>query len=194
MNYVIYYLMEYGKYLLYAIIVIFVIASIFGKLLKNYHSHWSTLIDDFQFSTKEFYKLIEEELKSKDIKGIQFEEVRLYEGAHFSGVRLYLKITWKEFDFYICGAPFGKGFFVSYWLIYRHSGFQIILSKIPAVGHRLLKLLYPDTFYRYDTASMFIIYGDNVVKSVVDAIMKEKGMRLIPDEDRKPIMRKIFAR
>jgi hypothetical protein len=186
--------MEYGKYLLYAIIVIFVIASIFGKLLKNYHSHWSTLIDDFQFSTKEFYKLIEEELKSKDIKGIQFEEVRLYEGAHFSGVRLYLKITWKEFDFYICGAPFGKGFFVSYWLIYRHSGFQIILSKIPAVGHRLLKLLYPDTFYRYDTASMFIIYGDNVVKSVVDAIMKEKGMRLIPDEDRKPIMRKIFAR
>jgi hypothetical protein len=41
---------------------------------------------------------------------------------------------------------------------------------------------------------MFIIYGDNVVKSVVDAIMKEKGMRLIPDEDRKPIMRKIFAR
>lgn len=194
MNYVIYYLMEYGKYLLYTIIVIFVIASIFGKLLKNYHSHWSTLIDDFQYSTMDFYKLIEEELKSKDIKGIQFDKVQLYEGAHFSGARMYLKVTWKEFDFYICGAPFGKGFFVSYWLIYRNSAFQILLSKIPAVGHRLVKLLYPDTFYRHDTASMFVTYGDTVVKSVVDAIMKEKGMRLIPDEQRKPMMKNIFTR
>lgn len=194
MNYLIYYLIEYGKYLLYTIIFIFIIASIFGKLLKNFHSHWNTLIDNFQFSSKEFYKLIEEELKSKNIKGIDFNEVQLYEGAQFSGTRKYLKISWKEFDFYVCGAPFGKGFFVSYWLIYRNSAFQILLSKIPVVGHRLVKLLYPDTFYRHDTASMFITYGDAVVKSVLDNIMKEKGIRLISDEERKPIMRNIFNR
>src|SRR2546425_2752428 len=43
-------------------------------------------------------------------------KVEWSEGGIFSAKREYLRIERKELIFDICGAPFGRGFFVSWWL------------------------------------------------------------------------------
>ena len=94
-----------------SVLLLVFIISLFKKTLKEYHSRWSTLINEFEFSTQEFYKLLREELKSHGVTGITIETKRFSESSMLSGKRLYLKVLWKDYQYFICGAPFGNGFF-----------------------------------------------------------------------------------
>lgn len=94
-----------------AILLLAFIISLFKKTLKEYHSRWNTLINDFGFSSQEFYTMLREELKSHGVADITIETKRFSEGAMLSGKRLYLKVKWRDYQYFICGAPFGNGFF-----------------------------------------------------------------------------------
>ncbi len=184
----------YGTYLVYAIVLFLILKFIFSRTLKNHHSRWSTLIDEFSFSTQEFYKLLQEELQNQGIKSIMAKHVYLKEGNAFSSKRTYLRATWKDYQYDICAAPFGKGFFISWWLLYKNSIGEILVSKIPFVGGWLARKLYPVTYYKIDTASMFMTYAQTAVLKVVDDITKSQGSRILSESERKPILEDIFKR
>ena len=194
MNEILFYAIRYGMYILYGLIAFLILKSIFSTSLKNHHSHWNTLIDDFNFSTKEFYKLLKEDLESQGIKRIKMEQVSLKEGNVMSFSRTYLRIIWKDYQYDICGAPFGNGFFISWWLLYKNSLGQILISKIPFVGGWLARKLYPVTYYKIDTASMFMTYAQASVLKVIDDITKAQGVHSLSEQERKPILQDIFKR
>lgn len=188
------YVLYYGTYILYVFLLFLILKSIFRTTLNNHHSKWNTLIDGFSFSTQEFYKLLKEEILSNGINRVGVDQVSLTEGSLFSSRRTYLRITWKDYQYDVCAAPFGKGFFVSWWLIYKNSIGEILISKIPFVGNWLVTKLYPVTYYKIDTASMFMSYAQASVLKVIDEITTNKGTRSLSESERKPILNDIFRR
>ncbi len=58
------------NYIIFLGIILFIISKIFGKSIENYHSHWNTLIDNFNFSSEEFFKRLQTELQSQGINTI----------------------------------------------------------------------------------------------------------------------------
>ncbi len=194
MNEILYYITFYLTYIIYALVFFIILKFIFGKKLKNYHSRWNTLIDNFEYSPKEFYSRLKTELESHGITRISINEKYIKEGGAMSHSRMYLRATWKDYQYDICGAKFGHGFFVSWWLLYKDSIWKILISKIPFVGSWLAQKLFPVTYYRIDTASMFMSYAQSSVLKVIDDITNDKGIRTLSEDQRKPILNDVFIR
>lgn len=194
MNEITYYITRYSMYVLYGILALIVLKYIFSKTLKTYHSRWYTLIDNFEYSPKEFYIRLKTELESHGITKIKIKEVYLNEGGIMSHSRIYLRATWKDYQYDICSSKFGHGFFVSWWLLYKDSIWKILVSKIPFIGSWIARKLYPVTYYRIDTASMFMSYAQSSVLKVIEDITNDKGIRALNEDQRKPILNDIFAR
>lgn len=194
MNDFINFIEEYYYIVIIVLATFFILKAIFRSNFKNHHSRWNTLLDGFTFSTQEFYNLLKEDLNSQGIKAVEIKRVSLKEGNAFSSKRSYLRATWKEYQYDICAAPFGKGFFISWWLLYKTSVGQIIISKIPFIGRWLERQLFPVTYYKVDTASMFMTYAQASVLRVIDAISKENGIRVLTEAERKPVLQDIFKR
>ena len=170
----------------YLIILLLVYLIFFKPRIKDNHSNWNTLIEDFNYSVTDFYEELARELKYEGLQGLETMEVKLHEGSLLSNRRLYLRVTWKDFQYDICAASFGREkFFVSWWLLYRQSLSQILILRIPFIGNWLSSLLHTVTYYKQDTASMFMSVAQASVLKVIDKITKEKGIR-IPDDQRKP--------
>jgi hypothetical protein len=79
-------------------------------------SHWSTLIEDFQASPLGFYIAVEAALVRRAIPITKNERIDYREAGMLSANREYLHIRREKLAFDICAAPFGTGFFVSWWL------------------------------------------------------------------------------
>lgn len=79
-------------------------------------SHWSTLIENFQTSPLAFYQAVEAALRSRELPQTQNSRVDYREAGLASANREYLHVARERLLFDICGAPFGTGFFVSWWL------------------------------------------------------------------------------
>lgn len=80
------------------------------------HSHWYNLIGGFQYSTQDYYAQIEQALQPHQIPEVSVSVVEYRESGIFSAKRVYLRIRRDRLVFDICGAPFGTGFFFSWWL------------------------------------------------------------------------------
>jgi len=182
-----------GNYIVLTFIIILVIAAL-SKAKKIYHSNWNTLIDDFNFSTQEFYNRLKIEFKGQGIDKIKIETTTHSEGGVLSSKREYLRLSWKEYQYDICSAPFGKGFFISWWLTMKQTNAEMLVSKIPFLGGWLSKKFYPITYYRMDTASMFMSYAHQAVMNVMDEITKDKGVRSLTEKERSPQIRDLFSR
>lgn len=194
MNELLSYLMYYGITILYVILLFIIVINLIINLFKEHHSNWNTLIDNFEYSTEEFYIRFKKELLSHGVSGISASDVSLKEGSIFSPRRRYIRIKWKEYQYDICAAPFGKGFFISWWLLYKNSIGKFIISKIPFVGKWLASIWFPITYYKIDTASMFMSYAQASVLKVIDDITKDKGVRALSEADKKPLLNDIFKR
>lgn len=166
---------------------------ILRKPKEDYHSNWSQLLPNFKFSTKEFYELVKSEMSDHQIKGISFEEVSLSISSVFAGKRLYLRVKWGDYHYDLCFAPFGDGCFVSWWLIFETSTEEEFLTRIPFLGEWIRHAFFRKTYYRIDTASMFMTYAQQSVLKVIDEITKDTGIRL-SEAERKPILKNIFDR
>lgn len=79
-------------------------------------SHWDKYFDGLQYSSQAFYSALDDALASRSIPGAVASRVELAEGAAFSAKREYLRVRREKYTFNICAAPFGSGFFVSWWL------------------------------------------------------------------------------
>ena len=97
--------------------------------------HWSTLVEGLQESPLAFYANVEQAVSHRMIPDLEFERIEYREGGAFSGFRLYLRIRRFREVFDVCGAPFGNGFFFSWW-------FAEVRPKLPPLASILIVVAY----------------------------------------------------
>ena len=91
-------------------------------------SHWHQSVDGLSTSTLEYYAAVEKALRDKDAAGLQIERVTANESGILSAKREYLRVRYGRLMFDICGAPFGKDFFFSWWLVKPIPGFAAFVG------------------------------------------------------------------
>lgn len=148
--------------------------------------HWSYMVAGLQVSPLEFYAAVEEQLDRWQIPHAKRERVDWREGGLLSAKREYLRVRRGEYVFDICAAPFGAGFFVSWWL----GEFKgCLVSIIPGLDFLMRWFVKPKTYYAADTADMFRTAVERVVQDVLNEYIRVKGLRALSDIDRKPELR-----
>lgn len=155
-------------------------------------SHWSHMFQGLQQSANDFYREVGAILGSQALKDAKVESVRFSEGGIFSAKREYLQIRRGDHVFHICAAPFGNGFFVSWWLGAVDRGFFAWLAKLPLIGRLFRIFIKPLTYYKVDTALMFQSVTHGAVLEALDKLTEGKGLRALSDVERKPAMRDLF--
>jgi hypothetical protein len=85
----------------------------FSKKKGEVISHWYSLVSGFNTSTKEFYDAVEQELKARQLPGLELFHVEFSEGGVLSPKREYLRMTRERLIFDVCAAPFGTSYFFS---------------------------------------------------------------------------------
>jgi hypothetical protein len=94
---------------------------------SNVVSHWYHLIENFNTSTMDFYVSVERALDARRVPDVGTSRINWREGGLLSAKREYLRIGRKRYAFDICGAPFGTGFFVSWWLTEQTPSLLVVL-------------------------------------------------------------------
>lgn len=178
------------------LIVIFILIALtlFRRVTPKLLGHWNTLIPDFHFPTQEFYARLSEELQIHGIDDIYLAEKEFLEGGILSGKRLYLRVSWREYNYDCCLAPFGDSTFASWWLFGQKGAIESFVSRIPFIGNFLSNMFFPTTYYMADTSSMFMKFAHASVLKVIDEITKESGARALTEDEKKPLMADIFKR
>ncbi len=159
-------------------------------------SHWNTLIENFQTSPQQFYEAVTQAIEKRQIPNARMDKIQWNESHLLSAKREYLRIYCKkDFYFAICGAPFGTGFFVSWWLLEPPDGcLMSLLSSFPLLSAIARALVKPWTCYRLDTAMMFQTATHSAVLEVIDSITSSQGIKGLSETERKPIMREFFQK
>jgi hypothetical protein len=83
-----------------------------GEILGGWHQ----LIEGLQASSLDFYAKVEAALDPRQLPNTSRSRVDWREAGAFSAGREYLRVSRARHLVDICGAPFGNGFFVSWWL------------------------------------------------------------------------------
>lgn len=91
-------------------------------------SHWYHLFETLEASPMEFYASVEESVERREIPDAERSRVDHHEGGMLSAKREYLRVSRGRLTFDICGAPYGKGFFVSWWLAEIRRGPALLFA------------------------------------------------------------------
>src|SRR5437868_2421570 len=78
--------------------------------------HWHSLIEGFWTSSLDFYELVKAGIARREIPDLKISQIEWKEGGLGSGNRIYLRVSREGLNFDICAAPFGTGYFFSWWL------------------------------------------------------------------------------
>jgi hypothetical protein len=160
-------------------------------------SHWSTLIEGFQFSPQMFYNMVGEAITRRQMPATAISKIQFKEGTFLSARREYLTVRTTKEDFYfaICGGQFGTGFFVSYWQLQPPDGCLVqLFSGFPVLSGIARALTRPWTYYRVDTVTMFNTAVHHAVLEVVDSITSSaQGVRGLLESERKPVLKEFFT-
>ncbi len=117
-------------------------------------SHWSHNFQSFTLSADEFYTAAQDIIASHKMPNTKIVRVVHKEGGLFSSNREYLRIKHANLVFDVCAAPFGKDFFISWWL-YETEGTATNLLKGTKIGSFLKSRETSKTFYQVDREEMF---------------------------------------
>ena len=180
-----------GTLILILVIVSIVIVIVTARKTEAI-GNWGHLFADMQQDSEEFYKLVEEILKANQVPGIHTRRMLIKEGGLFSYQRVYLEVIRGEYTFHICAAPWGKGFFFSWWLREEVSDLDAFIKKIPIIGPPIYKIRQYKPYYKLDTDGMFRTSVHQSVLAAIDELTEAKGMRGLTELERKPDLRAII--
>lgn len=165
--------------ILFLIIFILIIRFFIKWKKYTHHSNWNTLIPDFSHSSEGFYELLSKAILNHGVNKISLERVIFLEGSTMaSATRKYQRIKYDNHTIDVCAAPFGNDYFVSWWCLTHRTMAEILVSIIPLVGERLHRFFYKPTYYKVDTASMFMTVTHHATLNVIEEITKETGFTL----------------
>ncbi|MCB0699308.1 MAG: hypothetical protein H6551_02980 [Chitinophagales bacterium] len=167
------------KYILIGI-GIYLAIQIAYRLSKKFSivkSRWMYMFDGLKFSTEDFYTSVQELIQSKEMSRVAIEKVKFDQTNIYASDQLYLRIAREESMFLICAAPFGTGFFVSWWFGEPIDWAKEIVLILPIIGYLLRKTIYTKTFYRIDVDDMFSEMVKHCVKEAIENMIEGKGIR-----------------
>ncbi|MGV8131408.1 MAG: hypothetical protein ACP5N7_04905 [Candidatus Pacearchaeota archaeon] len=142
-------------------------------MANEIHNHQYFFFEDFQTSAKAFYDSLKLLIEKQQFPEVKVETKELSEGGMFSAKREYLWIKHKDLEFYICAAPFGTNFFISWWLKDTPDMIPGILS-----GKSNKK-----TLFQVDKELIFLESIRAAIKHAVSAVTQTNGLRTrTPDE------------
>jgi cell division protein FtsW (lipid II flippase) len=175
--------------IIFIVILVFILYALFSKseAVKN----WGTLVPNMQYDPGEFYELVEDILKERKIPGIKTDRRTFKEGGVLSSHRLYLEVSRGDFIFHICGAPWGTGFFFSWWVRKMDNPFENMLANLPFVGKAFSQSMDYNTYYKLDTDTMFRSSVHQCVLAAIDKLTEAKGMRGLTELERTADLRMI---
>jgi hypothetical protein len=159
-------------------------------------SHWNTLIENFNASPQVFYAEVTKSIEKRKMPNAKIDRISFNESHLLSAKREYLRISCgRDFYFAVCGAPFGSGFFISWWLLEPPDGcLTSMFASFPVLSAIARALVKPWTYYRIDTATMFQTMTHHAVLEVVDQMTSSIGIKALPEGERKPVMKEFFLR
>src|SRR5690348_16021840 len=96
-------------------------------------SHWHHFVEDFNTSTLDFYKSVEQTLIAKE-SPVRPARVDWTESGALSGKREYLRASYGRYSFDIAAFPFGNDFFFSWWLSKRRPEGALGMGCMVMVG------------------------------------------------------------
>lgn len=105
-------------------------------------SHWHQSVDGLSTSTLDFYAAVEKALREKEVADLHIERLVASERGILSAKREYLGVSYGRLRFDICGAPFGKDFFFSWWLVKRTPGFAALWGCAALIGLPIIVLAF----------------------------------------------------
>ncbi|MFA6251033.1 MAG: hypothetical protein WC603_00165 [Candidatus Paceibacterota bacterium] len=174
--------------ILAVIVILFLLFRPRRKKIGEVGQHWNHFFPNFQFSSAEFYSLVEEKIKAQAMPNTRISRVNYAESSIISNRREYLHIERKEDIFDICAAPFGTGFFVSYWLGKPKHAFRNFLSRIPYLS-QISEGWQGSTYYLADTASMFRGAVVSSISEAIEEITTRKGLRGLSESEQFAMVR-----
>ena len=80
--------------------------------------HTISIAPNFKFSPQKFYEMVERELTSHKMPGLEISRKEHSEGGAFSAKRIYLRLIRERLAFDACAAPFGDDYFFSCRTVY----------------------------------------------------------------------------
>src|SRR5450755_3735292 len=95
---------------------------------SNVISQWCQLIENFQASSQDFYVAFARAAEARAMPQSLSTRVEHKEGGLASANREYLRLQRGKYAFDICAAPFGTGYFVSWWFTEPPLPFAILYT------------------------------------------------------------------
>ena len=157
-------------------------SSILGTNIpvSNVISHWSHFFNFFSLSANAFYEELENVLKNHEMPNSKIERTKHKEAGFLSANREYLRIKHGDIVFDVCAAPFGKDFFISWWL-YETAGTMRTMLKRTKVGDFLNQRAANRTFYQIDEESMFRSCVHDCILETIDKVTDGKAEYQLTD-------------
>jgi hypothetical protein len=144
-------------------------------------SQWNNYFPFYSMSSNDFYTLVEEIIKEHEYPNVRISRTTHKETGIFSSSREYLRVKYRDLVFDICAAPFGKDFYVSWWLYETESAMRVIF-KYTKIGDFLRKRAAKKTFYEADISAIFRSSVHSCVMQAVEHITNSTGHRLSESE------------
>jgi hypothetical protein len=165
------------------------IAYLVGKMRRNAleTEHWFQGFEHLHLSAQEFYAFLEGYVRDMQLPDVRVRRVTHSEGGLLSANREYLRFSRREYVFDICAAPFGHGFFISYWQVDTSTIIRKLVRAIPKVGAVLEFALFNKTYYQIDAEHMFKQFIDETLKQAVEHVGRNKGERGFKELERNPV-------
>lgn len=161
-------------------LLIVILLRTFGRK-KEVLSNWSHYFDYFQFSTEDFYKEVTRHIMNRNIPEVYFNTHERRESTtNFFNNRMYLRITTSGYIFDICAAPYGKGYFVSWWLLQDTPFFKRLLLNIPLLG----SIIYKKTLFQIDCETMFRTCIHLAIQDAIKEMSEAQGYRTLTDSEK----------
>ncbi len=145
--------------------------------VSNVLSHWSHFFQSFALSSNSFYAELEQTLKGHEMPNAAITRTQHKEGGILSAAREYLRIKHGDIVFDVCAAPFGKDFFISWWL-YESAGTMRTLLKQTKVGNFLNERAAKRTFFQVDEEDMFRSCVHECILETIAKVGEGKGISL----------------
>jgi hypothetical protein len=167
----------FGTVLLYfagAILLLFILSRMSKSVsIKKQQgaSHNYFHFEDFQLSAQDFYKTVEEIIKERAFPDVDTSIKQLRVGGFFSAERDYLVIRGGDHIFYVCAAPFGKNFFISYFLKEKE------VWAMEAFFTRIFGGPPNKSFYEIDSEAMFLAGIKSALMKAINTVTESRGGR-----------------
>ena len=94
--------------------------------------------------------------------------------------REYLRIKHGDIVFDVCASPFGKDFFISWWL-YESAGTMRTMLKNTKVGDFMNARASQRTFYQVDEEDMFRSCVHDCILETITRVTEGKGITQLTD-------------